>query len=254
MVPSRPSASTAERSTRLQPAGLSSQSSSAAKQHVAGDARPRDLDIAVRDRSPSSSHLSLLGCVSLLHSRMPPHTLQKRTVGSAAPATLELRCETVTQRRLADYIGLTVRRLRADKDFTLQALADESGVSKSYLGDIEKGRKNPTTDVIEAIADALGVPARELLYHAALDEEDPFLQPEQLSLEDVAEEDAETRELTHSGPAHETLRPPASCSSSRAGCRTSLAASRPAQLLQTLVVDPVVVGDLVDDRLAAPAP
>ena len=91
----------------------------------------------------------------------------------------------MTQRRLADYIGLTVRKLRSDRGFTLQALADESGVSKSYLGDIEKGRKNPTTDVIEAIAEALGVPARELLYHAALDEEDPFLQPEQLTLEDV---------------------------------------------------------------------
>jgi transcriptional regulator with XRE-family HTH domain len=103
----------------------------------------------------------------------------------------------VTQRRLADYIGLTVRRLRADKDFTLQALADESGVSKSYLGDIEKGRKNPTTDVIEAIADALGVPARELLYHAALDEDDAFGDHEQLSLEEVGEEDAETRELAH---------------------------------------------------------
>ncbi|MCE5253110.1 MAG: helix-turn-helix domain-containing protein [Actinomycetia bacterium] len=101
----------------------------------------------------------------------------------------------MAQRRLADYIGITVRRLRADRDYTLQALADESGVSKSYLGDIEKGRKNPTTDVIEAIADALGVPARELLYHAALDDQDPFLQSEQLTLEDVAEEDAETREL-----------------------------------------------------------
>ena len=102
----------------------------------------------------------------------------------------------VPQKRLADYIGLTVRKLRSDRGFTLQALADESGVSKSYLGDIEKGRKNPTTDVIEAIAEALSVPARELLYHAALDEEDPFLLPEQLTLEDIAEEDAETRELT----------------------------------------------------------
>lgn len=101
----------------------------------------------------------------------------------------------MAQKRLADYIGLTVRKLRSDREFTLQALADESGISKSYLADIEKGRKNPTTDVIEAIAGALGVPARELLYHAALDEEDPFLEPEQLSLEEVAAEDAETREL-----------------------------------------------------------
>ena len=109
----------------------------------------------------------------------------------------ERTAKVMDDKRLANYIGQTVRRLRLDHEFTLQALADESGVSKSYLGDIEKGRKNPTTDVIEAIADALGVPARELLYHAALDDEDPFLQPEQLSLEDVAEEDAETRELSH---------------------------------------------------------
>jgi len=31
---------------------------------------------------------------------------------------------TVTQRRLADYIGITVRRIRSDRGFTLQALAD----------------------------------------------------------------------------------------------------------------------------------
>ncbi len=98
-------------------------------------------------------------------------------------------------KRLA-YIGLTVRRLRQDREFTLQALADESGISKSYLGDIEKGRKNPTTDVLEAIAQALEVPPRRLLYHAALDEEDPFLEPEQLTLEADVEGTVETREIT----------------------------------------------------------
>ena len=110
----------------------------------------------------------------------------------------------MTRKRLADYIGVTVRRLRMERDFTLQALADESGVSKSYLGDIEKGRKNPTTDVIESIAEALGVSARRLLYHAALDEEDPVLEPEQLTLEVDVEEDAEVREL---GQLARRLRP-----------------------------------------------
>jgi len=135
--------------------------------------------------------------VVVAFSHATPYTAERAGFEHRIWATLELRCETVAQRRLADYIGLTVRRLRSDRDFTLQALADESGVSKSYLGDIEKGRKNPTTDVIEAIADALGVPARELLYHAALDEEDPLFEPEQLTLENTAEEDAETRELSH---------------------------------------------------------
>ena len=102
----------------------------------------------------------------------------------------------VEQKRLADYIGLTVRRLRLDREYTLQALADESGVSKSYLGDIEKGRKNPTTDVLEAIAQALGVQPRRLLYHAALDEADPLLGPEQLTLEADVEAGLETREIT----------------------------------------------------------
>lgn len=100
------------------------------------------------------------------------------------------------QKRLANYIGMTVRRLRLDREFTLQALADESGISKSYLGDIEKGRKNPTTDVLEAIAHALDVSPRRLLYHAALDEEDPFLEPDQLSLEVDEESTLEVRELT----------------------------------------------------------
>ena len=110
----------------------------------------------------------------------------------------------MNDKRLADYIGLTVRRLRQEREFTLQALADESGISKSYLGDIEKGRKNPTTDVIEAVAQALEVPPRRLLYHAALDEEDPFLEPEQLTLEPDGEESAEVREL---GQLARRLRP-----------------------------------------------
>jgi len=101
----------------------------------------------------------------------------------------------MTEKRLADYIGHTVRRLRHDREFTLQALADESGVSKSYLGDIEKGRKNPTTDVIEAIAGALAVSPRWLLYHAALEERDPLTEAEQLSFEIEADEQLELREL-----------------------------------------------------------
>lgn len=102
----------------------------------------------------------------------------------------------LAHRRLADYIGMTIRRLRTEREFTLQALADESGISKSYLGDIEKGRKNPTTDVVEAVAEALGVPARRLLYHAALDEDDPLFESGQLTLEADTEEALELRELT----------------------------------------------------------
>ncbi len=97
------------------------------------------------------------------------------------------------EERLAHYIGRTVRRLRLERDFTLQALADESGISKSYLGDIEKGRKNPTTDVLESIARALAVPSRQLLYQAALDE--GAAAGGQLVLEEDRDEEMEVREI-----------------------------------------------------------
>ena len=139
-----------------------------------------------------------------LHSGSQAHTLPEgATGGPTAPAASPFLswCEEpstppVDHKRLADYIGQTVRRLRLDREYTLQALADESGVSKSYLGDIEKGRKNPTTDVLESIAEALGVEPRKLLYHAALDEADPFLGSEQLTLEADVEADFEMREIT----------------------------------------------------------
>ncbi len=97
------------------------------------------------------------------------------------------------EERLAHYIGRTVRRLRLERDFTLQALADESGISKSYLGDIEKGRKNPTTDVLESIARALAVPSRQLLYQAALEE--GAATGGQLTLEEDRDEEMEVREI-----------------------------------------------------------
>src|SRR5680860_558863 len=99
------------------------------------------------------------------------------------------------EERLAHYIGRTVRRLRLERDFTLQALADESGVSKSYLGDIETGRRNPTTDIVESIANALDIPPRRLIYHASMQEEESIFLPEQLTLEADPEVEVEQREL-----------------------------------------------------------
>lgn len=40
---------------------------------------------------------------------------------------------------------------------TIEALAQDAGLSYSYLGEIERGLRNPTLSVIEALADSLGV-------------------------------------------------------------------------------------------------
>jgi XRE family transcriptional regulator, fatty acid utilization regulator len=53
--------------------------------------------------------------------------------------------------------GLKLRQLRLDKALTQYELADLSGVSVSYINEIEKGKKYPKTEKIIALASAMGV-------------------------------------------------------------------------------------------------
>ena len=57
---------------------------------------------------------------------------------------------------LAITFGLNVRRYRHTKGITLEAFAHDVGLSYSYLGELERGRRNPTLRVVERIAAALG--------------------------------------------------------------------------------------------------
>ena len=66
------------------------------------------------------------------------------------------------QRRL----GLNVRTLRAERGFSQEALAFESGLHRTYISGVERGVRNPTVTVVEKIASALQVPASKLLDEA----------------------------------------------------------------------------------------
>lgn len=65
--------------------------------------------------------------------------------------------------RMAETFGANVRKVRKERGMTLEALADEVGLAYSYVGEIERGRKNPTLDVVERIAVVLKVNTLELL-------------------------------------------------------------------------------------------
>lgn len=54
-------------------------------------------------------------------------------------------------------IGENVRKIRELKGMTQQELADSIGISRSYLGDLEKNRRNPSTETIEKLSELLGV-------------------------------------------------------------------------------------------------
>ena len=53
--------------------------------------------------------------------------------------------------------GLKIRQLRLDKKLSLSEVAEKSGLSISYLNEIEKGKKYPKTEKIMALSDALNI-------------------------------------------------------------------------------------------------
>lgn len=59
--------------------------------------------------------------------------------------------------------GLKLRQIRADKGLSLFQLGKITGLSKSYLNEIEKGKKFPKTDKIILLAQALEVNYEELV-------------------------------------------------------------------------------------------
>ncbi len=60
-------------------------------------------------------------------------------------------------------LGQAVRRLREERDLTIEGLAAEADVHWTYLSEIERGLANPTWDKLADIATALDVPISELV-------------------------------------------------------------------------------------------
>ena len=60
-------------------------------------------------------------------------------------------------------VGTALAALRQSEGLSLDALARQSGVSKSMLSQIERNRTNPTVAVVWRLAQALGVEVAELL-------------------------------------------------------------------------------------------
>ncbi len=60
-------------------------------------------------------------------------------------------------------LGNNLRKLRKAKKLSQEAFADEAGIHRTYISDIERGARNPTITVVETIAKALGVTASDLL-------------------------------------------------------------------------------------------
>ena len=60
-------------------------------------------------------------------------------------------------------LGRNVRRLREAKGWSQEEYADRADIHRTYVSDIERGRRNPTISVVEKLAKPLDVTAGSLL-------------------------------------------------------------------------------------------
>ena len=68
-----------------------------------------------------------------------------------------------------EVLGRTLRTAREDQGERLVDIADRAGISPQYLSEIERGRKEPSSEMIAAVTGALGVDLAHLLVEIAGD-------------------------------------------------------------------------------------
>ena len=78
--------------------------------------------------------------------------------GSPAPA--------VKEPLWRDLVGDVLRRERLAQERTLKDVADEARISMPYLSEVERGRKEASSEVLAAAAHALGLSLGDLLSRA----------------------------------------------------------------------------------------
>jgi len=59
-----------------------------------------------------------------------------------------------------------LRLVRVFHDLNQSALADRLDISKSYLSELEAGKKQPTLELLQKYADAFNMPLSSLLFFA----------------------------------------------------------------------------------------
>lgn len=64
---------------------------------------------------------------------------------------------------LQETVGTVIRRERSMRHLTMKELAERSAISVVYLGEIEHGKKYPSSIVLERLAEALDMEVYDLL-------------------------------------------------------------------------------------------
>jgi XRE family transcriptional regulator, stress-response regulator len=131
---------------------------------------------------------------------------------------------------LREAIGDRLRHARTNQRRTLRDVSRAARVSLGYLSEVERGRKEASSELLAAICEALDLPLSVLLHHVASDI------GALTSVEHTVPEPAETVDVAHGG-GHEETGPRAPVTASVDGGR----------------LVPAVIGDSLADLRIQPA-
>jgi transcriptional regulator with XRE-family HTH domain len=69
----------------------------------------------------------------------------------------------VTRDQILKLLAQRIRSLRTAKGWTQEEFAELAAIQRSYLADLELGRRNPSVRTLVRVASAFGTAAQELL-------------------------------------------------------------------------------------------
>ena len=113
------------------------------------------------------------------------HVMATTTTLKYQPAPEVITREKVREPLLREALGMSLRAFRADKGVTLRELASVARVSPGYLSELERGRKEVSSELLASVCVALDTTVADLLMEAVAN----------LSLQAMADE------LAHTPPA-----------------------------------------------------
>jgi len=89
---------------------------------------------------------------------------------------------------LREVVGDVLRRARTTQGRTLREVSDTARVSLGYLSEVERGRKEASSELLSAICSALDVPLSRVLFAAS-----EKLASDELKVQRLATDEANTR-------------------------------------------------------------
>jgi transcriptional regulator with XRE-family HTH domain len=94
---------------------------------------------------------------------------------------------------IKQLLGKRIRKVRIERGFSQEELAEKAGLHYTYVGAVERGEKNCTITVLERIALGLNIPLAELIeFSGSTDKTD---ETKQMIIDEITNSPAEVVKL-----------------------------------------------------------